>query len=473
MMYKPSTRQIIIGSALAFAVHVGCFRSEDYTVDDAWIPARVARTLLHTGLPTYDATGPLTEATTSPLWLGLHVALLSLFPDLDPVPATRAVGALCGIVTVGLACALAAAAFPQERRAREAAWVTGAILAAHSGLAMHAVNGLESSAWWLACLMGVDMWRRQHGRGVIGIASLLIVLRPEGLLWGPLLVAGYAWKAQAWQAITLPLMVWGALLLGRVWIYGEALPNPAYAKPPDLHEGLRYVSTGLMWTGGWVLWVTARRAPGWALAATALTMAALCTGGDWMPGHRRLAEAQVLWAIAAGIAAAQGGVGRAAAALWFVLVGWQAISGQATARWYHAALADIGTRAANTPGITRIAAFDVGRIGWTFEGSIHDLAGLTDRRIGHAPGTHGQKPFDAALFDAERPELVVLTTTNDPSTGSPSFIRAEQAVYDHLATHDAYLFAGRRRVGSPDQALLFVHISVDLPVEVWSDWVQP
>ena len=468
-----STPRIIAGSAIAFGLHALRFRHEDYTIDDAWIPARVARTFLDTGLPTFDATGPLTEATSSPLWWALHLLGLTLFPAGDPVPWLRLLGGVCGAACVALACTAAAQSVPRGRAAREAALVTGAILVAHSGLAMHAVNGLESSAWWCTCLLGVHLWRRGDLTGVTWVACLLILLRPEGMLWGPLLAGAGAWRFRAYSPLIWTLGISAALLSWRFSTYGEIFPNTAYAKAPDLWHGLTYVIDGALWTGGVVLILAARKAPLWLLAGAATAAAVAVTGGDWMPGHRRLGEAQILWAVAAGVAAAHGGLSRFAAALWFSLVGWEALSGQATARWYHAELADVGDRANRTEGVDRIAAFDVGRLGWTFEGSVHDLAGLTDRRIGHRPGAHGQKTFDAALFDTQLPKLVLLTTTNDPASGEPAFIRAEQAVYNHLALRDDYAFAGRKRVGSPDQLLIFVHESVPLEEAVWADWPDP
>ncbi len=472
---KPSvsTRQIIAGSALLYGLHALWFRHEDYTIDDAWIPARVARTFLDTGLPTFDVTGPLTESTSSPLWWAIHLLSLAAFPDADPVPWLRFLGGLCGVACVVLACTIAAESIPRGRGSRDAALITGALLIAHSGLAMHAVSGLESSAWWLTCLFGLHRWQRGDLNGMTVVACVLIVLRPEGLLWGPLLAVIGARKAR-----TITPMLWaagtiGCLLTWRLWTYGVLLPNTAYAKAPDLFDGLAYVTDGLFWTGGLVLVAASRRAPFWVLAGGAVAASVAATGGDWMPGHRRLGEAQIFWAVAAGIAAARGGFARLGAALWFSFVSWEAITGQATARWYHAELADVAQRANQTTGIDRIAAFDVGRLGWVFQGSVHDLAGLTDRRIGHRPGAHGQKPFDTELFDAQLPKLVVLTTTNDPSSGQPTFIRAEQAVYTHLASRDDYAFAGRKQVGSPDQLLIFVHESVDLKRTLWADWPDP
>lgn len=472
---KPSfsTRHVVAASAALYGLHTLSFRHDAYTIDDAWIPARVARTFLNTGLPTFDATGPLTEATSSPLWWALHLLSLTGFPAADPVPYLRLLGGLCGVACVALACSASAESVPRGRRSRDAALITGAILVAHSGLAMHAVNGLESSAWWLTCLLGVHLWRRDNLKGVTAVACVLILLRPEGLLWGSALAIGAGWRARrfaplAWSSVTLATLLWW-----RFSTYGEFLPNTAYAKAPELGAGLTYVVEGVVWTGGLVLLLALRRAPVWTLAGVAVAASVVATGGDWMPGHRRLGEAQILWAIAAGIAGANGGLARLAAALWWSLVTWQTLSGQATARWYHEELADVGERANRTAGVDRIAAFDVGRIGWAFEGSVHDLAGLTDRRIGQRPGAHGQKAFDAALFDAQLPKLVVLTSTNDPSSGAPSFIRAEEAVYSHLASRDDYVYAGRKRVGSPDQILIFVHDSVELTGAVWADWPDP
>ena len=164
-----------------------CYRSLDYAIDDAWIPARVARTFLENGVWTYDITRASVESFSSPLWLGLHALLLSVAPDADPVPTLRLFGAGLGIALVMLSAAAAGSMCHTPRNRTIASGLTGIALALHPGLMVHAVNGLETSAWLLALVLGAFGLATRRVNAMAFACVCLVWLRPEGMLLGPAL----------------------------------------------------------------------------------------------------------------------------------------------------------------------------------------------------------------------------------------------------------------------------------------------
>ena len=439
--------------ALAAGLHTLRWAPLDYALDDAWIVARVARTWLETGAPTYDMTLPVTESVSSPLWALLAVPLVAM--GLDPILPLRCLGAACWVGVVGWTSLWAAERSP---RPVWGATVTGVVLAASGGLAYHAVSGLETTLW-VGLVTAAAAWATGALPTWAGTLALIGVAwtRPEA----PWMIIGLAAvRARSSEGPRWPLAAgacaWLALLLGRLVVYGEWLPNTAYAKAPDLWAGASYVADGLLWTGLLATVAAARWAPRLAALALWLGLGVALSGGDWMPAHRRLAEAAVLLAV--GLASAPPRLAGLAALLWVTMsarAAWHETDGSA---WYHAELAQVGERA-TAAGIHRIAAFDVGRLGWAFRGSVHDLAGLTDPHIGHAPGTHGQKPFDADWFDRRAPDWVVLTTLNDPTVEAPRFISAERAVWEHVG--DTWSVVWVEPVGDPDHLLVLARPAED------------
>ena len=210
-------------------------------------------------------------------------------------------------------------------------------------------------------------------------------------------------------------MLAAALLIGlRLYLYGDPLPLTAYAKAPNLFNGYLYAKTWFLSTGVVPLLCVAWWRPRSAVIIIGWVGVTTLTGGDWMPGGRRTMEATLGLAIALGSLQTHGRWMAFATALWLCTSAHDIVHERSATRWYHQAFADIGDRARQSKDIARIAAFDIGRLGWHSHTSVYDLAGLTDKHIGQSPGSHGQKAFDAAYFDAQAPDLVILTTRNDP-----------------------------------------------------------
>lgn len=425
--------------ALLFGAHLLRFADTMYAADDAWIVFRVARNWLATGVPAFDLTRPVVEGATSPMWTVLSAA----FGE-DPIGPARVLGGLFGILAVFLAARAAGSV-------RGAAGV-GMALAACGGLAFHAVNGLETGLWVMLVVIAA-----------LGHRSALFLLpwcRPEGVLVG--LIAARDRRG-------LALLALGAVTVGawRWFHFGALVPNTFLAKPPAPAQGLAYVGAWVVALGGAPVLALFTRRWRW-IALVGVTAAGVAwSGGDWMPGQRRLAEASVLVALALGSSFRKPGViGLVAMILGGLTAAWR---GMDHAAYYHGELAAVGALAAQTTAITRIAAFDIGRLGWVFPGSIYDLAGLTDARLARRPGAHGQKGWDSPYFDRQSPELVLLTGAGDPA--HPVFINAEQAAWDALNGRGDYELLGPVAVGR-DHLFVLVREDVVLPPEVWAGWEE-
>ena len=449
------------------------FTWDAHILDDAWIVFRTARNLLESGTPTYDVTMAPVEGVTSPLWLLFSVAWV-WWPGIDPATPARLLGGAL------MATATGCASWVAGRYAAEAggsgtlaAVVTGLVLATSGTVAYHGVSALETGLWcFLVVVLGVWMLYPQRVLGV-ALFALLALCRPEAMVLAPPALAIVALRDR--RAALAPALAWvgatGALFATRLAIYGALLPNTYHAKSPSLLEGLEYGMYGALAVGVLPLFAAlfaARRAPGLLLIAGIAAAGAIASGGDWMPGWRRLLECWFLVGIAFGIAAGLRWWLAPAALAWLLGSGVAWWGGEDEGAYYHGDLGEVGKMMARTPGVERIAAFDIGRLGWQFPGSVHDIVGLTDARIASAVGGHADKPLDREWFLERDPDLVLLTSFSDPD--DPTFTRMELEVYELLAEQGDWYLAWTGPAGASDHLLVFAKQGFELPEHIWVEW---
>jgi len=306
---------------------VGIVRAQDvaWICDDAFISLRYAENLVEGHGLVYNP-GERVEGYTNLLWTLLLAGGLAL--GAPPLAWAEALGLLC---YVGLAATLGAAC---ARRHRE----TGApLVPLAAGLVLvvpdlhdWATGGLETSLfawlgvwglWWARSAAGRP--RRALGAGVL--LSLLVLTRPDGLLWaGWAALAGWlpprtgdARKRAA--ALLAPLALTLAVgVPAKLAYYGELLPTAFHAKSvldPYPAQGLVYL--GLFLAENWMLPVAlgvagfaARRryrnrgaglAPGdgddlfYAGAALLYAAYVVWVGGDFMAARRLVPVAPLLF----------------------------------------------------------------------------------------------------------------------------------------------------------------------------------
>jgi hypothetical protein len=340
---------------------------------------------------------------------------------------------------------------------------------------------LMDTALWSALLIITVILALESRRLALAVATPLLVLaRPEGILWAPALIAVAALPAwveegprvalrQVRSAILAYLLTLGALTLWRLWTFGYPLPNTYYVKmSPDisynLGQGVRYLIAflygnpvalvglvpaiaALLVNGRW--FITSVIWPGRAsgadprlryVAASAVVLLALMVpvymGGDHFGNFRFF---QPAWPLLILPPVALLGVLKIqaprpltlVAALSFVLAAFLLPRANWFNQAYRGSLAHEITVAVEgqATGRTMNALFvretvsagviRAGAVASLYQGQIIDLMGLNNTTMAHAPGNRkGLK--NHAAFNAEvffnQQPAIVLPTVVDQDT---------------------------------------------------------
>lgn len=457
---------------LVAAAQVARLSDPEAVLDDAYISFRTARNLVEHGSLTFDVTRPPVEGMTNLLWTLLSAIPVALLPAVDPLLPARLLGSVLFLAAVALLGAwVGRATATAGGNAGRAAAAAALALAASGNLAFYAGSGLETGLWILLAVAAGERADAalRGGRGgwlVGGLLGALAATRPEGVLLGGLACAGLALlpggRLVALRA-AVPFALAVAALEAFRWVtYGALVPNTFHAKPPDPTAGIAYAGAflaGGLGCVGLLGPLPALRHPGArlvaALAAVEIAGAAW-SGGDWMPGYRRCALAFVAIAGLTGFGIGIGG-GSTLPGRWlrrpgtaFAVVGLTGIlAGQgvlaATGRdRLHCDLrpwAALGERLAATPGVDRVALFDIGAFGWHFPGSVFDLGGLTDATIAARAGTHAEKAWDEGYFRQQAPDAVIVGSATDPAEVGMAGLRVrgpDRDVLRSILAHGGY-----------------------------------
>lgn len=488
-------RRIVVLSVIGVAgLMLARFAAPDYAIDDAWISFRIARNWLQHGVPTFDLARPPVEGMTNFLWTLLTVPLLALRPQDDPIHAMRVLGALGHLATVVVCARLAGRLAADSGGDRVLAMAVGGGLPALSGaLAFNAASGLETGLWALLFVLALDRLHAalRGARGAPWAAGVLLGLlgwaRPEGVLAGALMLAGFVAaggdRTRAIRAALPFVALIGALEAFRWIVYGSLVPNTYFAKQADPDAGFRYLrdyavlGLGVLGPiGAVVAWGRGRFQAMVVALAVILATAAALTGGDWMPGFRRLVPATLGLAILLGdaMACSRGGRrGLVAVAAGAVLIAQAraGVLGEDAERFQTEAMEDLARRAAATPAVRQVALLDIGRFGYHYPGSIYDFAGLTDRRIARAPGSHLDKTWDETYFRERSPELVLVPSDipiRDPLPRVPRVrSRQEMLALQSILVNGGYRYRGQIQMAPDRYLLVFRRNDVELPPALW------
>ncbi len=400
-MSSPSERRAIAACVGLGVLHLVRFANPVHTVDDAYISFRYARNLVEHGELSFNL-GESVEGFTNLSWTLLSALFVG---SGDPIAPMRLIGWALFVATIALVAWLGVRLCGHWRGA-----MAGLLVAGSGSMAFWAGAGLETPLvgfLFVAGLAALEVRRPWLAGAALG---LLVLSRPEGLLAAALLVV--LWRS--WRAGLLVVACAIGLEVFRLSVYGEWLPNTFYAKPPS-SSGLVYGAWWLVAIGGPVALFTRR----WRLLAVAgvLGLGAVATGGDWMPGLRRLTMASLAVFLAVGS-------DRRTALAAPVLAGSLLMAGLGLDKgaWFHEKWAMLGALAQDSAEVDTICTYDIGRVGWTFRGRVMDLGGLTDAHVARLPGTHGEKAWDEAWFRAGDPDLVFV------SLGEGELRRVDQQV---------------------------------------------
>lgn len=488
--WTPGDRLVLAGALLGAALHLDRFRLPEFALDDAWISFRIARNLVEHGVLTFNVGQPPVEGMTNLLWTCLVAVYVALVPDTDPLNYARLLGGACHLAGVAVAgiCArrLAAQEGLSPGAGTLAMGLAAGLMALSGSMAYHALSGLETGLWVLLILGTMERAIAGRGLAVGALMALGFATRPEMGLYGPLILGAMATSLASPReaARALALLVTGALLVEAFrWVtYGSLIPNTFYAKPPSSGGAWEYGMSWLSLAGGGGLALLAlagargsRRLIALSMVSLTMFLAVLATGGDWMPGLRRLGEANALLYIVASVGVVRcSGPWRAATAIGLLAMATSSVVGalgnHEARRFPHEILARVGTLASQTPGVNSIAGADIGRLGWTFPGDIYDLAGLVDSHIARRKGGHGEKEWDEQYFREWSPELVLVFSMAPIPTGPGQqlMLRAPDAeVVTSIREHGGYL-PWRSAPTIPNEWLVvFVRDDIELSEKQW------
>lgn len=389
-----------VGAALPLALWMWGF-----TVDDALVSVRYARHLASGAGYRFDVVGPSTDGVTPLPW----AFVLAPFAHGDAL--TTLLRAKC----LGLGAWLGAAAAwgAAVARAPGAAWAKSlafAGLALSVPVAAHAVCGMETAlAMALATLASVAA----RPVAAATLAGLVASLRPEMGAWALVLAATRGFERDAAPArrallVALALGPFAACALARIVVFGRAAPLAVLAKPSTADLGLSYAGAAAIVALAPIAVAAPfalRRAPmparALALAGLAHFGAVVVVGGDWMPYARLVAPIapSLFFAFVLAAPAARAwstfARGGAAVAVGVALVATGGTSGRS-----------VGADRAVLVALARplladarvVAALDIGWLSAATEGTIVDLAGITDPTIAALPGGHTSKRVDAPML---------------------------------------------------------------------------
>jgi hypothetical protein len=419
-----------------------------FTVDDAFVTARVASHVSRGIGYRFNPSGPVVDAVTP---LGF-AQLLAAFGAGDPLvmfERARVVGVLAWLVSAMLLGVLIAPAKVLSRRT-----LALVVLSAAAPPAAWAWSGMETG---LVTLFATLALAPRYGAGFAGIAA---ALRPELVPWAATLCIGRALVGTATPrertgrvAVALALAVGPALAVAllRTAFFGNPAPLAAVAKPTGLSDGVRYALGALAFTGP--PWLLLSRALRRASASTRVLVAAFVAhcfalalaGGDWMALYRLMVPA-LPTAVLAGAGLSElgsrwglfvrTGLALTVCGLLGFYKAWPAR--ELLARRLHL----IEQARPALRDLERVAGLDVGWLGVATSAAIVDLAGITDPVVARMPGAHTDKKIRSDFWTRRDPEALVLLLRQGASVPQDwrdgPFARAVEARVANLPELETY-----------------------------------
>ena len=480
---SPSVQRLVPWSLAALiALHLLHVLHYNFIADDTFISLRYAANLIAGHGLVYNL-GERIEGFTNPLWTLLLAGFGYLGFDL--LMTARALG----VLFAGLALLAAFWLARQCGASPAAALVAPSLLACNGSFACWAAAGMETPLF--AGLIATALAATLAGRywPSAGLAAAAALTRPEGLLV-PIVAGGYqiyrcrregARPWAPWLLASLGPVV--LLLAGRLWYYGDILPNTYYAKTgggwAQMARGWEYLGDyaadheGLLLlvaVAGWALW---HRSAGLRLAAGAfllLWLAVVWVGGDGLPMYRfALAPLPLFAALAASLideltsrirprlaAAPRSGIVAAArlAAAWIYTHASPPRLKSHYGSYQYQQQVEIPqwTRAgqwlaSSAPPGASLATVPIGAVGYYSGLKVYDMLGLTDRHIarrqypGLGQGWAGHEKGDGQYILKRRPTYLLLG--NIDITTQPRDPRKRPFIpYDnpHIWTREQDLF---------------------------------
>ncbi|HYF65939.1 MAG TPA: hypothetical protein VD886_24125 [Herpetosiphonaceae bacterium] len=419
-------------------------------IDDADIFLVYGRNIASGNGGVYSPGGERVEGFSSPLWTLIVASGFVVFDD------PRFFLLLVNLFLLSAALTIVARQIEAMSGSRLSGWIFVLwALSAPGFVIWNSLTLMDTALWTSVLLVGAATVIAQplHSRRLALIAALLVLTRPEGILWGGVFILAttiriasqHGWRA-AYAHIKLPCLAYGgvlaALTIFRLAYFGYPLPNTYYAKVSadtayNVRQGQKYfkrfikenrfilisVSMGLLGITAPskdIVWATMKS----ALFILIGLVAPMLTGGDHFDLFRFY---QPIWPLLIlPVIFAYPVIEKKIRGSGYVLLACAAVAIALlfNDRWRDSVMpqrivgefhwAEQGRRTGNMlntlfPDRPLIGVVTAGGIGFTYEGPIFDTMGLNSVLVAHAPGDrYGIKnhaAFNPTIFMQQHPML--------------------------------------------------------------------
>jgi len=438
-----------------------------FTVDDALVSARMATHLAQGSGYRFNPSGPEVDAVTPLGWAHL-LALGGPASPLDMLERGRVLGAVGWLGAVAMLGVLLARS---SALGRGTALV---LLALSTPAAAWATSGMETGLVTLFSTLALA-----SGPGGALAGGIAAAARPELVPFASVLAVGGAVlipaepRRRAALVLTALLLCLGpafAVALVRNAWFGTSAPLALSAKPPDLWPGLKYALAAALFSGPVLLLIApfalARSQP--VLVRTTLAVvvhfaAIALAGGDWMPLYR-LAVPVLPAVLFAGAELARSTTVRWHAVrvtLGVVVSLVVAVFGAWPARGVLRDRVEVTDQLRVALRGARVTTtLDAGVVGASTDGSILDLAGVTDPSIATLSGGHGSKRVPEGLVESRGVDHAVLLLRPGTRAAVPwqesAFARPVEARLASFSTMDDFHLVADLPVGRTPYRYLVV-----------------
>ncbi len=414
---------------LTFAVVAGFPHPiQGFPLDDSWIHQVVARNLAHDGTLGF-VPGVRSSGSSSLLWTFVLAANWKLLPGLSPVLYSGIVSAVLLVLMGWTMLAMAR----RDNLSEIACWLWALTPAIDGNFLWLGVIGMEHLLFVALSVVGIYLWfqpGREAGLGTAVCLGLLALTRPEGLVLAGMALLAYRWAGRERRdagvlAGVVAICVTASLVAnritshawlpttyaGRKWLYfgSDKVPPIAHLLFPfELLKGLLLPwgirPTHVLYTvdaviaiatalGVWRLFSEQRRRTGflvgWSFVHIAVYTAMLPArshGGRYQPLFLMLSFPLMFLGVETAVRQARLSMTlRRTLTVGVCLVcgvpsvlAWRkvTVAGVALIEGTHAKM---GRYLLETlPVRNKVAALDIGRIGYFYGGSLGDMGGLTD-----------------------------------------------------------------------------------------------
>lgn len=424
-----------------------------FTVDDALISIRYARHIASGVGYRFNADGPSTDGVTPLPWPHI-VALFAHAPPLVVLVRLKVLGVVLHAIaaaTVALSMSSSAEEVPLR------GWLTALVaLTLCLPMAAWGASGMETPLATVLCTSCVFYMKDARAPLLAGLAA---AVRPELLPWAAAISCGFALVRRApprtvMASVLLSAAPFATCALVRRVLFGHFAPLAVLAKPSDALHGAVYAGAAVLACGAPIFLLFVWRAPPVArvitIALAVHAVAVTLAGGDSMPYARLFVP--VLPSVLVGhlyIAINSRGPGfwlRSGIAM--ALAGWAFVTAGPRGRSVMRDRAELVARA--TPlfaNARRVAAVDMGWVSAAYDGSIVDLAGLTDPEIAALPGGHTSKRVDASMLLDRGVDTIVFYTEHDLYAHGVAVRLAEEPLFRARFVESGSLALGDRGGG--------------------------